>query len=148
DEQQYNALALTLYRTGEFGFEEGTRTSIRPPLYPAFLAGCYHLFGPENWQAVRLVQAALSLINVILLYRLGVAAASRRLGLWLAALYCFYPTLLGYNNLVLTEVLFTLLLSACCLAVAAYYRRGSAWLVVLAGACLGLAALTRSVVWL
>ena len=148
DEKDYNALATNLVRHGEFGFSPGSPVSIRPPLYPALVAGVYRLFGVDNFQAVRLLQAALSLLTVVLLYRLGAEAASRRVGLWLAGLYCFYPTMLGYNNLLLTEVLFTLLLSAACYAVVLFYRRGALAYVALAGLLLGLAALTRSVVWL
>src|SRR3954452_7665949 len=56
DEQDYNTLAVNLLRSGEFAFTPGTPTSLRPPLYPALVAGVYRLFGPENFQAVRLLQ--------------------------------------------------------------------------------------------
>jgi 4-amino-4-deoxy-L-arabinose transferase-like glycosyltransferase len=52
------------------------------------------------------------------------------------------------NNLLLTEVLFTLLLTASCYSVVLYYRREKVRFLALAGVLLGLAALTRSVVWL
>jgi hypothetical protein len=148
DENDYNILAKSLVEHGEFGFEPGLPTSLRPPLYPAMVAGVYSLFGVENFQAVRLLQATLSLLNVWLLYRLGLEIASRRVALWLAGIFCFYPSLLGFNNLLLTETLFTLLLCAVCYTVALFYRRGALGYLVGAGVLLGLAALTRSVVWM
>jgi 4-amino-4-deoxy-L-arabinose transferase-like glycosyltransferase len=94
------------------------------------------------------VQALLSLINVWLIYRIGREAYSPRVGLWAAGLLAFYPTLLGMNNLILTEVLFTLLFTAACYGVVLYFHRENGGYLVLAGVLLGLAALTRSVVWL
>ena len=148
DEQDYNRLACNLVQHGEFAFAPGVPTSLRPPLYPAVVAGVYRLFGLENYQAVRLLQALLSLVNVVLLYRLGSAALSRQAGLWLAGLYAFYPSLLGYNNLVLTEVLFTFLLCAFCDLLIRALQRDSLSCLALAAVLLAMAALTRSVVWL
>ena len=98
DEHDYDALAVNLVRSGEFGFRPAIPSSIRPPLYPATVAAVYGLFGLENFQAVRLLQAGLSLLNVLLLYRFGTVVSSRRVGVWLAGLYCFYPSMLGVQQ--------------------------------------------------
>lgn len=148
DEQDYNTLAVNLVQDGEFAFTPGALTSLRPPLYPALVAGVYQLFGLENYQAVRLLQAILSLGTVVLVYRLGRELFEPRVALWAAGLCCFYPSLLGFNNLLLTEVLFTLLLCAACYAVVLHLKRGTLLTALAAGALIGLAALTRSVVWL
>lgn len=148
DERDYNALALSLAVRGEYGFHPGERVSIRPPLYPTFIAGVYKVFGLENFQAVRLLQAGMSLLTVLVLYRFGSAVYCRRTGACLAGLYCFYPSMLGANNLLLTEVLFTLLLCATCLALVRSLQTGSFARLVLAGILMGLGALTRSVLWL
>jgi 4-amino-4-deoxy-L-arabinose transferase-like glycosyltransferase len=148
DERDYNALAISLAERGEFAFRPGSPTAFRPPLYPVIVAGLYRLAGVESFQTVRLLQAGLSLLNVLLLYRLGARVFDRRVGLWAAGLYCFYPSLLGFNILLLTEVLFTFLLCATCyVLVLALQRASFAWL-ALGGVLLGLAALTRSVLWL
>lgn len=148
DEKDYNTLAVGLVERGEFSLVPGQSMSPRPPLYPTAVAGVYLLCGVENYQAVRFLQACLSLLNVVLLYRLGSEVYSRRAGLWLAGLYCFYPSLLAYNNLLLTEVLFTFLLCAgCYLLIHALQRQQLRWLPA-TGVVLGLAALTRSVLWL
>src|SRR5262249_23611455 len=121
---------------------------IRPPLYPALLAGVYSVAGLENFAAVRLLQAALSLLTVVVLYRLGREIATPRVAAWLAGLYGFYPSLLVFNHFVLTEVLFTLLLTTACYLLVLSFKRGSVRFAALSGVVLGLAALTRSVVWM
>lgn len=148
DEQHYHLLAVNLVRYGEFADAPGELTSIRPPLFPFLVAGVYAVCGTEALAAVRLLQAVLSLATVLIAYRLGVAVASRHVALWLASALCFYPSLLGFNTLLLTEVLFTFLLSAFCLLVVLSVRRGSLAGMAAAGGVLGLAALTRSVMWL
>jgi 4-amino-4-deoxy-L-arabinose transferase-like glycosyltransferase len=148
DERDYNTLAISLVEREEFAFDPGRPASLRPPLYPAVVAGVYQLFGIENYQAVRLLQAGLSLLTVLVVYTLGAEVFSPRVGLWQAGLYCFYPSLLAYNNLLLTETLFTFFLCAACLALVRFYRRGSIPYLLAAGGLLGLGALTRSVLWL
>lgn len=148
DELHYNQLAVNLTLHGEFGFHPGELTSIRPPLYPFLVSGVYTLFGLENYQAVRLLQIGLSLLLVLVVYALGVTLFSRRVGLWAAGICCFYPSFLAYNNLLLTEILFTLLLCSFCLILIWSLQRSSVGLLALAGIMLGLAALTRSVLWL
>src|SRR5437870_4423047 len=81
DEQEYNQLAVNLVRDGEFGFSSGQPTSIRPPLYPALVAGVYQLCGLENFQCVRLLQAGMSLLTVLVLVELGAAVYSRSVGI-------------------------------------------------------------------
>jgi 4-amino-4-deoxy-L-arabinose transferase-like glycosyltransferase len=148
DEQDYNRIAKNLVEDEEFSYFPGKRTSIRPPLFPAFVAGVYRLFGQDNYAAVRLIQAGLSLLTVLLLYKLGTEISSRRAGIWSAGLYCFYPSMLAYNNLLLTEVLFTFLLCSACYLVVLFFKRRPILHLLATGVVLGLAALTRSVLWL
>lgn len=148
DERDYHALAVNLVRHGEYGFAPGELTSLRPPLYPLFVAGIYALFGVENLAAVRFIQGMLSLLTVVVVYALGCSVSNRRVANWLAALCCFYPSLLIFNNFILSEVLFTCLLCTFCLLVVTAIKHTSLAALGVAGIALGLAALTRSVVWL
>src|SRR5882757_7856772 len=59
DEQQYSQIARSLVAGHGFAWGEGRPTSIRPPLYPAMLAGIWTVAGSENLQAVRVVQILL-----------------------------------------------------------------------------------------
>jgi len=149
DERDYDALATTLAATGRFAFTPGRElTSIRPPLYPAFLAAIYLVTGDKDYSAVRLIQASLSLLTALLIYSLGVRLCSKQSALWATAIYSFYPSLLFYNNLLLTETLFILLLVTTCYFAVRQIQGGSISWAAGAGVALGLAALTRSVVWL
>jgi 4-amino-4-deoxy-L-arabinose transferase-like glycosyltransferase len=148
DERDYDRLAVNLLRHHQFAYEPGHPISLRPPLYPAVVAAVYRIAGEGSYPAVRLLQAGLSLLTIVVLYSLGAELESRRVGAWLAGLYAFYPSLLVYNNLLLSEVLFTTLVCATCLALVRSFRLGSIPMLMLAGVLLGLAALTRSVLWL
>lgn len=148
DAQSYNQLATGLLETGSYVDEHGRLTSLRPPLYPVIVAGLYRVFGVENYAAVRAVQSALSLLTVLLVYCLGKDVYSRRTGLWSAAGVCFYPSLLGFNNLLLSETLFTLFVVAVTWAVVLAVKRQSAGWLIATGVLLGLGALTRSILWL
>lgn len=148
DEKDYNLLAKNIVDYGEFCFIPGTPTSLRPPLYPAMVAGVYALCGVENYQAVRLLQAVLSLFNVLVLYGLGKEVTSGRTAIWLAGLFSFYPSFVGFDNLLLTETLFTLLLCGFCYLFVLAYRLQSLKCLLLAGVVLGLGTLTRSILWM
>ena len=148
DERDYHNLAVNLVEQGLFSLDGQVPASMRPPLYPAFVAGVYAVFGIGNFQAVRMVQAAVSLVNVVLLYYLGSEVYNRRIGTWAAAAFCFYPSMLGQNKLLLTETLFTFWLTLACLVIVRFFRRDQVWYLALAGVLIGLGALTRSVLWL
>jgi 4-amino-4-deoxy-L-arabinose transferase-like glycosyltransferase len=147
DELQYDRLATNLVLRGEFAVVPGIPTSERPPLYPALVAAVYWVAGVGHFQAVRLLQAALSLVTALCLYRLGALLYGRRVALGAVGAYVLYPSLLGFNNLLLTEVLFACLLCAACLVSIRALRAGSVPGVAVAGSLFGLAALTRSAIW-
>lgn len=160
DAQDYDRLAVGLAETGRYITKSGDLSSLRPPFYPWCVSLGYRLFGVGNYEAIRLFQAALSLVTVALVYRLGSMLFEPRVGLLAAALYCFYPSALGFNNLILSETLFTFLvtLSVWMLAKAfhesgegkslsKFHRPSVGWLIG-AGFVLGLGALTRSILWL
>lgn len=149
DEKDYNALATNLVTSGEYKLTpDGILLSARPPLYPALLAVTYEVFGLESFGAVRLFQAILSLATVVVLYGMCCRVCDTRTAKWAAGLLCFYPSLLIYNNLILTEVLFTFLLVLTCYLIIISLQCDSVLTIGLAGIALGLAAMTRSVVWM
>ncbi|HLE74287.1 MAG TPA: glycosyltransferase family 39 protein [Anaerolineales bacterium] len=129
----------------------GVLTSFRAPAYPAFLAGVYAASGLEwRWFAARLAQAAIGATLAPLGYLLArrlfrkQEEPARFAGYALA----FYPLLILYPLALATENLFIPLVAAGTLALlrAADNSRGRHYL--LAGALLGLATLTRSVIFL
>jgi hypothetical protein len=142
----------------------GVLTSFRPPLYPAFLALVYSVFGAgaQRFFIARLVQTVLAASMVPLTYALarrfftGKESAAR-ISAWVVALYpmlVIYPLSLATENLffvlVLSSVL-TLLKAKESLEVPVAHNLNlksfmarSRWF-ILAGILLGLTCLTRSV---
>lgn len=111
DEAHYHTLATSLVEGRGFAFENGP-TSIRPPLYPAFVAAVWAVTGTRSLQAVRAVQIGLALMTTLLVFGLGRDLFGQQAGLAAATLACFYPSLLVSNYLLLTEVLFATLVAA------------------------------------
>jgi 4-amino-4-deoxy-L-arabinose transferase-like glycosyltransferase len=130
---------------------QGFLTTFRAPLYPAFLALVYWFNGINagRFFAARLAQALLGACLVPLTYWLARKLfpdylKAARLAAWMVA---FYPLLVIYPLALATENLFFVLLLAALLALAwaAVSRRTRFF--VLAGLLLGLAALTRSILF-
>jgi 4-amino-4-deoxy-L-arabinose transferase-like glycosyltransferase len=147
DEQHYTLIASNIVHGDGFAFAPGRPTSMRPPLYPAFIAGIWTMTGTESLQAVRAAQIILSLLTTVGIYLLALRLFSRRVALGSAAIVCFYPSLLFSGLLLLTETIFTFLVVAFALQYALFLRRPGPITSLGAGAVLGLAALARSVLW-
>jgi 4-amino-4-deoxy-L-arabinose transferase-like glycosyltransferase len=147
DERDYNLLATNLWKHGQFAIHKDQICSSRPPLYPAMIAVVYGVAGIENFQAVRFVQAALSLVLVWQVYLLAGRLFDKRTALVAAAIACFYPSLVGFTVLLLSEILFSVLLLAGLLALQKYWAQASLLKLAEAGLWFGAATLTRSVLW-
>jgi 4-amino-4-deoxy-L-arabinose transferase-like glycosyltransferase len=147
DEQQYSQISDNLLAGNGFAWHPGDLTSIRPPLYPAMVAAIWAVAGPRNLQAVRIVQILLSLAMTGAVYLLGARLYSAAIGRYAAAVCWLYPSFVFFNFLILTETLFTLLLVVFLLCTVLLVQRPHASWAVLCGVSLGLAALTRSVLW-
>ena len=83
------------------------------PGYSFFLSIVYRLFGanPSPLAAVRVVQAILSVLTIFVLYRVALRVQGRRLGIAVVILAALYPPFTLANEYILTEVLYTFLLS-------------------------------------
>lgn len=146
DEQQYSQIARSIVAGYGFAWGPGQPTSIRPPLYPGLLAAVWAI-SPDNFQAVRLVQILMALATAVLVYILGSRLYSPMVGGWAAAVCWLYPSLIFFNFLILTETLFTFLLVAFVLLTVLLVQTPRAGLAITCGLALGLAALTRSILW-
>ncbi len=147
DEQHYSQLASSILQGYGFAWDATHPTSIRPPLFPGMVAAIWTIAGSGNLQAVRLVQILLAALTTVLVFEIGRLAFDRDVGRYAAALFWLYPSLMFFNFMILTETLFTLLLVAFVLLTIMLVRTPRAWIALLCGVALGLAALTRSIVW-
>lgn len=147
DEQHYSQIASNIIAGNGFAWGPGDPTSIRPPLYPGLLAAIWTVAGPRNLQAVRAIQILLALATMGVVYLLGARVYNPTVGRYAAVAYWLYPTLIFFNFLILTETLFTLLLVTFLLFSVLLVQSPRGWLALGCGVSLGLAALTRSVLW-
>lgn len=148
DAKDYDGLATSLVETGAFASPSGELTSLRPPLYPAVVALIYQLFGAHNYFAVAVLQSLVSLVTMELTYRLGAAVYGPPVGRIATAVAAFYPSLLAFNCLLLSETLFTCFYTACTLASVRLLSKPNWRDAVALGLFLGLGALTRSILYL
>lgn len=147
DEQAYQQLAQGLLTRGEFGFKPGKLTAIRPPAYPMFLASVYKLAGRVNTNIVRILQIVISVLSgMVLLILLG-RITFPKVSLLATVVFLFYPTLLCFDYLILSETLFIFLFLLMLLALMAGVEKRSTLYFACAGVLLGLASLTRSITY-
>ena len=146
DELQYQEIAVNLAEGRGFALDDRP-TSWRPPLYPFVMAALYRAAGSTDPAIVRAFQALLSLGTVLVVYRL----ARVMFGTWparlAASLVAFYPPLLFYNTHLLSEPLFLFLSVLVAATFVEYLLRPRLPLLLASGIILGLAALTRDVIW-
>ncbi|MFQ5718329.1 MAG: ArnT family glycosyltransferase [Acidobacteriota bacterium] len=114
-----------------------------PPGFIAFLAACLSLFG-DSLTSPRMVQVLLSTVTVGVVYALGRRLADSRAGLAAAALFAFYPNLVGFTHLLWPETLYIFLFS-CGLLFLVRDHAPAPRQVIAAGLCIGLAALVRGI---
>lgn len=118
------------------------------PLYPLFLASVYTVVGHDP-SVVRFVQCIFGILLIWIVYALGQLLLGRTIGLLAAGLTTGYPGFIRLSRFegpafLMTENLFIPLFVLSILALVQVTRSPTVPKQVVAGICLGLAALTRS----
>ena len=111
DALDYDRLARALIEGRGYVNARGEPTSLRPPLYPAFVAAGYALSGGAA-QGVRFLQATLDVGTVALTYLIGRRLFGRAPGLLAALLISVNLGTVAATGRLLSETLFTFLLIA------------------------------------
>ncbi len=130
----YGGIAKNLLSLGRFALTLGSGevfpTLIRLPGYPVFLAGCFRLFGIDNYGAVAWVQIVLELAGCLLLSDFArliappeLKAGAAQATLWLAAL-CPFTAVYAITPLTEGPTLFALALA---LWAAARFQERPGW---------------------
>jgi len=117
--------------------------AFRPPLYSIILAGWIRAFG-ENHVAIAIFNAVLSTVAGWFLFDLARRACSARVGFVTLLLYAFTPITAVLGVKIGSEPLFGLLFGASVWALWRAREDRPIVFSIVAGVCLGLAALTRS----
>ena len=142
DENEYLELARNLAHDEGFSYK-GEPTSFRPPGFPFLVSIVFRLFDTTSPVAVRALQMLLNLLTIWIIYLAGRDGWGERTGLVAAGIFAFYPSLIGFNNIVLTEPSFLLCISLGGWAMVRHLKKPNAWQVGSAGIALGLGALIR-----
>jgi hypothetical protein len=112
DQDGYRRLAVVLASTGKFTRYPDSPTFvpevIRTPVYPAFVAVIYTVFGPSH-AAVAVAQVGVFVVICLTVFGIGRQIGGPRLGIASAGATALFPTLPYFAALVLTEVWTTLM---------------------------------------
>jgi 4-amino-4-deoxy-L-arabinose transferase-like glycosyltransferase len=147
DSQEYFLLARNLREHGVYSLSTSPpyEPSIRrPPLYPAFLGafGWTHL---SSSTPVAAAQCALDALTAAVLLGLARMVVSRGFALGTAVLYALHPGPISYCSTIVSEPLFTLLLTCAALVLAVGLTRHREGFTALGFAGVGLAGLCRAI---
>jgi 4-amino-4-deoxy-L-arabinose transferase-like glycosyltransferase len=142
DESEYIELAKNLAERNEFSYK-GRTTSFRPPGFAFIMSAVFRLTGSASPVPVRAVQILFSLAAVVVIYRLGRDGWGERVGLIAAGIFALYPSLIGFNNILLTEPAYLFFVSLSCWAMLRHLQKPEARWALGAGAAMGLGALFR-----
>lgn len=109
DAEGYWMLAEKIVTGEEYAVYDPPRRALRMPGLPILLAAV-RVFTGESMLPVRIVLAAVGTAACGAVFLLGRSLDSERTGLIAAALAAFWPALIGFSVLVLSETLFALML--------------------------------------
>lgn len=127
--------------TSWLGTEEPTAQMA--PLYVFLLAGALKSLGPLSYAAVQLLQALLSGLLSLLLYRLAADLFDRRIALATLALAAVYPPFIYFPKQISPAILAALAAVAVAICVVRLAHRGTIRNAMLCGLAAGLAGLTE-----
>ncbi|ODM27185.1 glycosyl transferase family 39 [Clostridium sp. Bc-iso-3] len=113
DDLNYVKSATVLVKRGIYIFHNlNEPTVFVTPVYPFFLALVFKFFGMgfTGFQAVRIIQAIMSSVTILLIYLIAERLFNKNVGLLTAFLVAFYIPNIITVGYMLTETLFTMLL--------------------------------------
>lgn len=120
DELDYLQLAEQLRNSHSYADGEGP-TAYRPPAYPFFVAGLLSLVPSLTF--VFVIQLLLELLTCLMLYRIGTSVAGRSIGFTAMGVWALLPSSVIMPGLLMSETLFTAVLTGMLMLAAAHHRR-------------------------
>jgi 4-amino-4-deoxy-L-arabinose transferase-like glycosyltransferase len=143
DTGTYHNIAINLLERGAFSLDGIMPTGRFAPVYPAFLAASYKLFGTV-FLPVRMIQVIIDSFTCVLIYHIALMLFRRgRVGVISGLIASFHPSLIGSTTFVLTETLYAFLLTVSVLLLVKAAKSAKIRAYCLAGAALGIATLCR-----
>ncbi len=147
DSVRYNRVAKFMLERHAFWEYVRRPTAFAPPLYPAFLAGVYGLFG-FHALAVKIIQAIAGGLLPWAVFATGRRTLGDRAALLAAAWTAFYPELIVITGYLYTETFFMLAAAVAFRFLLDAFRDDKRRDWALAGLFLGLSVLIRNLLYL
>lgn len=145
DASGYDKLAMSILQGKGFS-KGGEPTSYREPLYPFFLSGIYYLFG-HHYRTIRIVQSLLGSFICVIIFLITRRLFNLRTGLFAGLIASVNPSFIKITEYLLSENLYTFILIIAVLFLLQYAQEKKIKHLFFAGATLGIAALTRSIIF-
>jgi 4-amino-4-deoxy-L-arabinose transferase-like glycosyltransferase len=142
DESEYVELAKNLAIHNEFLYK-GHLTSFRPPGFAFLMSVVFRLFGTTSPVPVRAMQIVFSMLTVWMIYLTGRDGWGKKVGLIAAGIFAFYPSFVGFNNILLTEPSYIFFISLACWAMVRHLQNPHAGWAAASGVAFGLGTLIR-----
>lgn len=147
DAAEYDRLAMNLVEGRGYRDAVGDLTAYRPPLYPMFLAGVYFVAG-HNFQAARIAQALLSILTVFFIALWAATLFGGAAACFATAFAAVYPPFYAFyfsSSALITETLYTFLLTLAFAGLYGFLTSLKAWTAFVSGLAWGLSILTRPI---
>ncbi len=117
------------------------------PVYEYFLAGVYKVFG-HSYPAVWILQALLHAVSAYLIYLICLLAFQgsenrRKIGLWAAAIFGFYPDLIEISAMLMMETLYLFFVCLMVYLFLLYIKNNTFKIFIILSFVSGLAVLVR-----
>ncbi|MBN2105762.1 glycosyltransferase family 39 protein [bacterium] len=117
--------------------------SVRMPLYPLFLAGCFKISG-FNFIFVRILQCLMGALLSVQVFLIAKMVFNRKTAFIASVIAAVYPNFLRWTNWIATETLFIFLLMWGVYLLIQYFKTDHVRFLILSGIFLGLSVLTRA----
>ncbi len=104
DSERYDRIAQNIVTKQTYSYQDNQPDVFWSPGYPVFLAFIYQLLG-INYLPVRIIQAILSSLLILLVYYLGSEFFGYKIGILSAIITAAYPGFIGYAGLFSPQLL-------------------------------------------
>lgn len=147
DPDRYGELGANIYHGKGFIYNESSSPAVdRGPAYPYLLAGIFRLTGGVDFTAVQVFQAVCHGLTSFLIFLVATRIFQRRVAIIAQALCALHPMLIWYTARIWVETVNTLAITIILLAIVLLNERLTFPRSIGAGAAMGIAALTKSII--
>lgn len=145
DSYEYRTYASNIIKYNRFSYSENppiVSSTFRTPVYPVFIAMVYSAFGMKDI-FVYLAQVIISALTCLVMYFIAVNLFDRRIAFLAGIVITLHPFLGWFVSTLLTETLFTFLLSVTVLFILRAIKLNKIRLFFLSGILLGVTTLCK-----